>query len=162
MRRRDRDVRCVDRRSQRGRLLGPVHDLRVHLRPVVHRRHGLRGGDFGQLLRGQPPVRRLGDQRQRGGAIQPGRRHDTTRVGRAGALRLPMRRIVWALLPEWSMHGGVLLGRGYPACLRRRTRFVCAGYERELPDAWSGGRLRLFRRGVLSMTIADGQTVPRG
>ena len=149
-------------RRRSGRLLGPLHDLRLELRPDVHGRHGLHDGDVRELLHRPLPLRRVGHQRGSASEIQRGHLDNAARIGFGGG-RLPVYLVARPVLSRRQVHGGVLLTHGHPPCLLGRWWNVRLERCHDVQQGGPTRRLRLLRRNVLR-AVAGGSTnvsVPR-
>ena len=128
---------------------GPCTISRVHLRAVVHRRHGLHDGHVDGLLLRELPLRWLGDQRRGPGAVQRRHGQDAAWFGSAGGRCMPVRSGAGPVLPGRHVLGDLLFSRRYAPRLRGRGRDVSPGHQLDMQQARAGRCMRVFRRGVL-------------
>lgn len=140
-----------------------LHDPRVELRPIVHRRHRLHGGVVWELLRrGQPMLlRRVGSQRGRPWAIQGGRRQNPRGFRGGEAERVPLRCAARSLLPRGRVLRDMFIPRRHPPRLCRRGRPLRVRERGRLRSSGAAERVRVSRRDVLPLRVRRGGVVRR-
>jgi hypothetical protein len=139
-------------RCSHGCGFGDVHDFRLPLRPGVHRRYRLRDRLVRRLLRRRMSLRWVRPQRQCARTVQRRRQQDAARVRGSRHGRVLLSRGVRRVLSAGHLSGveRVLFTFRYPSRMCQRGRYLPATVRHGVQPPRPGGRVRVFRRVVLS------------